>query len=150
MDLKEYIKETLVQISEGVESAQEEVRNAGGYLNPAISANSRKTDQKHFGSVANGQNVFLVDFDVSVSVSEESGTEAKSKIKVANFIDLGAGGNSDHSHRVTNKISFKIPLALPVDAVTEEQFKENKKLSIERVKKRAAERASSNGRFLDI
>lgn len=31
MELKEYIKETLVQISEGVEAAQTEVRDCGGY-----------------------------------------------------------------------------------------------------------------------
>jgi len=38
MELKEFIRETLAQIAAGVEASQIEVRDAGGYVNPAYRA----------------------------------------------------------------------------------------------------------------
>ena len=124
MELKDFVRETLVQVVSGIEEAQTEVRDCGGFVNPAHRANVKGSDESHFGVIGTGQNIFLVDFDVAVTVIEESGTEAKAKLNVASLLTLGAGGESSQSSSATNKISFKVPLALPTDSVSEEQLKE--------------------------
>ena len=124
MELKDFVRETLVQVVAGIEEAQTEVRDCGGFVNPAHRENVKSSDESHFGVIGTGQNIFLVDFDVAVNVVEESGTEAKSKLNVASLLTLGAGGESSQSSSATNKISFKVPLALPTDSVSEGQLKE--------------------------
>jgi hypothetical protein len=113
MDLKEFIRASLTQIAEGVREAQEAVHSQGGFVNPSLYTSSR--DESHFATMEDGQSVFLVDFDVAVTVIEEKGTNAEAKLKVASILALGgerkASANEEHSSR----LRFKIPLALPVD-----------------------------------
>lgn len=123
MDLKEFVKETLIQISAGVQESLIAVRQTGGYVNPATRINVTNTDSSHFSSMQNGRQVFLVDFDVTITVEEETGTNAQAKIKVASILSLGAGGESGNKNSAINKISFKVPMALPVDPITEEELK---------------------------
>ena len=115
MDLKDFVKETLVQISSGVKEAQDAVRQLGGYANPAARVSPKQTDQSHLTQIESGQNVFMIDFDVAVNVSEESEAGAEAKLKVASILSLGGGGKAGTSSTATNRISFKVPLALPVD-----------------------------------
>lgn len=124
MELKEFIKETLIQIAEGIEAAQTEVRDCGGFVNPAHRSDPKNSVENHFGVLSNGQNIFLVDFDISVTVVEETGADAKAKLQVASFFKVGVGVESNTSNSATNRVSFKVPLGLPVDAVSEEQLKQ--------------------------
>jgi len=126
MELKDFVKETLVQISLGVKEAQEIVRAQGGYVNPATRV-SAASDKSHFGHVEDGQNILLVDFDVAIEVSEETGKGAEAKLKIASLYNVAAGGKRDSSSLVTNKISFQVPLAPPVDAVSKKKLLENER-----------------------
>jgi len=147
MELKEYIKETLSQIAAGVEAAQTEVRDCGGFVNPAYRVSAKNSDESHFGGLSNGQNIFLVDFDVSVTVVEEAGGEASAKLQVASLFKVGGGVEQNTSNSSTNRISFKVPLGLPVDAVSEEQLKEqDKALQEKRRKQSEAIRNHNRGR----
>ena len=114
MDLKDFIRETLVQIVTGVRASQQEIQEMGGFASPSVSTMST-TDSPHFGRIGRDQHAFLVTFDITVVVSEEKGTDAKAKLEVASLLKLGAGGESSSSNVATNKISFTVPLALPVD-----------------------------------
>lgn len=118
MDLKEFVKETLIQITAGVRDAQEEVRTLGGIVNPATLS---RTDGggAYFSTIDDIHHVFLVDFDVAVSVNENTGTNAGAKLNVATFLTLGAGGESANSSAATNRLTFKVPLALPLDKPTQ-------------------------------
>lgn len=149
MELKEFIKETLVQISEGIEAAQTEVRESGGFVNPAHRVKVDNSDKSHFGSTENGQNIFLVDFDVSVTVTEGTGTDAQAKLKVGSLVNLGAGGKSSQSSNTTNRISFKVPVSLPVDSVSQEQLKE-RDLRLEERRRKQTEQIKAAGRSLTI
>ena len=117
MELKDFVKETLVQIVAGVHASQEEIRQLGGIVNPATLSNNPNSPS-YFASVDSSRPVFLVDFDVAVTVAENSGTNAHAKLSVASLISLGAGGNSGNSSASTNRLAFKVPLALPVDQAT--------------------------------
>ena len=124
MELKDFVKETLTQISQGVQESIAEVRDAGGYVNPATRTNTKNTDSAHFGSMPNGQNIFLVDFDVAVSVEEDMGGNAEAKLKVASVLSIGGGAETSTKNSATNQISFKVPIAIPVDPISENDLKE--------------------------
>jgi len=132
VELKEFIRETLAQIAAGVEAAQTEVRDAGGFVNPAHRTGKQEQDKSHFGSLTSGQNIFLVDFDVTVTVIEATETEGKAKLNVAGLLNLGTGGQSNASSTATNRISFKVPLAMPVDAISLEELQRQDQALAER------------------
>ncbi|MES9950068.1 MAG: hypothetical protein ABW118_14015 [Candidatus Thiodiazotropha sp.] len=115
MELKDFVKETLVQITTGVNDAQNEVRDLGGYVNPAARVFPKESDQSHLTQIGSGQGVFMIDFDVAISVSEEGEAGGEAKLQVGSFLNLGGGGKKGSSSSTTNRIAFKVPLALPVD-----------------------------------
>jgi hypothetical protein len=45
LELKDFIRETLAQIAAGVEAAQTEVRDAGGFVNPAHRLAKQENDK---------------------------------------------------------------------------------------------------------
>ncbi len=144
MELKEFVKEALSQISAGVEAAQLEVRESGGFVNPAHRVDSNNSNESHFGVLSSGQNIFLVDFDVSVTVVEEQDSDASGKLQVASLLKVGGGIESSSSNSATNRVSFKIPLGLPIDSVSAEQLKEQDETIRERRRKQAEARRNRN------
>ena len=122
MQLDEFIKTTLVQIARGVHDAQQSVRDLGGIVNPATLGTSQISGA-YFATVNDMHHVFLVDFDVAVEVSESTGTNAEAGLSVASFAKLGAGGKSATSNSTSNRIAFKVPLALPIDQTSQTQLK---------------------------
>jgi hypothetical protein len=144
MELKDFIRETLAQIAAGVEAAQTEVRDSGGFVNPAHRAGKQESDKSHFGSLTLGQNIFLVDFDVTVTVVDATETEGKAKLNVAGFLNLGTGGQSNTSSTETNRISFKVPLVMPVDEVSVDELKKLDEARAERHRKQSEARMKRN------
>src|SRR5690606_27686984 len=73
------------------------------------------------GSMGEGQNVFLVDFDVAVTVDENSDLSGGGKLKIAGLFSVGGEAGSSSKISSINRVSFKIPLALPVDPISREE-----------------------------
>ncbi|MCG9593688.1 hypothetical protein L1D58_18925, partial [Vibrio diabolicus] len=73
MELQQFVKEALTQITLGVKEAQADIRDAGGCLNPAVRI-SHQPSQSHVSSLSDGQNIYTVDFDIAISVTENSDT----------------------------------------------------------------------------
>jgi len=122
MQLDDFIKTTLIQIARGVHDAQKSVSDLGGIVNPATLGTSQ-TSSAYFATVNDMHHVFLVDFDVAVEVSQSTGTNAEAGLSVASFAKLGAGGKSANSNSTSNRIAFKVPLALPIDQTSQTQLK---------------------------
>jgi len=103
MDLAEFVKTTLEQISKGVSEAAAEVKTAGGVVNPL----SPYRPQRHKDAQAQA-----VEFDVAVTVQEDATTGAKGKISI---IGLGLYGSGEVSSANTtvNRIRFRVPMELP-------------------------------------
>jgi hypothetical protein len=123
MELKEFVKETLVQISEGVKESQGSVRTIGGYVNPTVTYAQGKSELVYFGETALGHHTFLVDFDVAVVAAEKKAAEGGAKLAVASFLSIGGSGSSDSESKSTSRVKFKVPLALPFD---EQSMKEKR------------------------
>lgn len=130
MELQEFVKETLTQISQGVKEAQDVVRGAGGYVNPAVTYAQGKSELVYFGETARGHRTFLVDFDVAVTAAEKTAAEGGAKLTVASFLSIGGSGKSDAENTSTSRVRFKVPLALPFDeqSMTEMRAREEASL----------------------
>jgi len=116
MELKDFVKETLIQIIKGVKDAQIEVQKAGGMVNPTLRVLADKGASAAVLGQPSGEHggnyVFLVDFDVAVIVEE--GKETKGGIGVVTGIfSLGSQGKSDQIASNTSRIQFKVPILLP-------------------------------------
>lgn len=105
MNLQDFLKETLVQISRGVEEAQKELADTGGRVNPALSTSQGLLQQKGELVTRQGKLVYNVEFDVAVTVSDESGTKAGAGISVA---ALGAGAQTSDNYTASkmSRIQF--------------------------------------------
>ena len=111
MELKDFISETLTQIIQGVEEAQLNTKDSGGFISPYV----RTTfEAKHMVAVTTDQTpVHLVNFDVSLEATDGTGTKGGIGV-VTGLLSAGSQGQSNKSNLASHKISFNIPISLPV------------------------------------
>jgi hypothetical protein len=88
MDLKEFVKETLTQIGDGLKESNE-------YIN-----------ESNNGFIRN--DLVNVKFDVAVTTSEEDKTGVGGKLSVANLISIG--GKEENTNQNTNfsRVQFSV------------------------------------------
>jgi hypothetical protein len=116
MDLKDFIRESLVQIVGGIQEANDALKNTDAIVNPnGIVAYS--TGAKAFGRIGKqlqerGSLVHLVSFDVALLAETEKQTGGGLKISIAS-IGVGADGNKNESRSTESRIKFEIPVKYP-------------------------------------
>lgn len=116
MDLKEFIRESLVQISTGIGEANESLKHTDALVNPGgVKAYSKEA--KAYGRIdpafENKQDlVHLITFDVALHV--ESGAESGGGLKIAiASIGVGADGKKRKAESTESRIRFEIPMKYP-------------------------------------
>ncbi|MTK53358.1 hypothetical protein [Paludibacter sp.] len=114
MELKDFIKETLAQITNGVVEAQELIKNTGAYINPEGRLEGNQVRTGFEGEYRSIQNVKM---SIAVKVIENTQTKAALGV-VSAFINAGAATANSDSNSVTNRIEFEIPISLPITNVT--------------------------------
>ena len=136
MELNEFVRDVLVQISQGVRNADAEVTKAGGVASPAARHGPASAGcETHFATLENGAPVFLVDFDVAVSVSEATEAGARAALRIASIFSAGAGGKNEETTATVSRVRFKVPLALPVNAASSEKVADAKRRQEEAVRR---------------
>lgn len=116
MELQEFIKNTLVQITNGVIDAQNELKDTGCLINPegtSINGNVVKssTETRIIRSIEK------IKMNVVLEIAE---TEGKSKgIGVAKVLKAGVETEKSNSNSKVTSIEFEVPIAFPV---TSENF----------------------------
>lgn len=103
MELKEFIKATIRDISEAVTELNEEMNDTGLLVNPVPD-----TPDDNAVYIADGRVIQQIDFNVSVTASDRTEKGGGLKVYVANA-DL----NKQTGHEATSTISFHIKVALP-------------------------------------
>jgi hypothetical protein len=111
MELKEFITQTLVQITEGVAEAQTLVKESGCLINPE--GFSMVGDQIKIGYKNEYRKIQNIKMSVSVTVTEGTGNKSGIGI-VASVFKVGMSADQKESNEVTNRIDFEIPISLPV------------------------------------
>ena len=112
MDLKQFVTETLVQISQGIEAAQQQLRDSG--TDTIINTNMTKTDVGHLVTGGRRRPVEYVEFDVAILANEGTETKAGIGLIVASLLKLEAGGKSTESAGRESRIKFKVPMSYPM------------------------------------
>jgi hypothetical protein len=110
MELKDFIKETLVQITNGVVEAQNLIKDTGCYINPE---GYYKGEQVQTGFNKEYRSIQKVRMSIAINVIENQQTKAGLGV-VSAILTAGASATNTDSNSVTNRIEFEIPISLPV------------------------------------
>lgn len=111
MELKDFIRETLIQITNGVIEAQEFVKGTGCYINPE----GFNLDSSQIKSGFNKQYRSVQKIKLSIAINVLENTEKKAGIGVmAAFLSAGTSSKNSDSNSTLNHIEFEIPISLPV------------------------------------
>jgi len=113
MELKDFVKETLSQIIEGIAAAQEVAKESGGQVNPAgVGKTMSKAGAYYYMEGGTEVVVETVEFDIVVSATEGESARGGAGIFVGG-LGVGAQGQADSSQQSTNRIKFVVPITLP-------------------------------------
>jgi hypothetical protein len=112
MELQEFIKNTLVQITNGVIDAQKELKDSGCLINPMCYTS--QIDKKLIidGVRNTGRMIQVVKMNVVLDVSNSS--NSKSGIGVAKVIKAGIESDETTSKKDVTSMEFEIPISFPI------------------------------------
>jgi len=117
MDIKEFVKETLRQIVEGVREVQSEV-----------------ADKSQIAPISNRRE--KVEFDIAVTVEEEKTKDKKAGLSVY-CLKAGAGGQTSASTSTMHRIKFSVDIDFESKNEKERREASNRE-EIERLNKKYA------------
>ncbi len=109
MDLKEFITETLVQITNGVIDAQELIKDKGAYINPEGRHSGENLESGYEGKFRHIQKVKM-----SVAVTVTENIENRGGISILSVISAGFASKNSDLNSISNRIEFEIPISVPI------------------------------------
>ncbi|WP_415904026.1 hypothetical protein ACMXYW_10575 [Neptuniibacter sp. QD48_55] len=116
MDLKDFIKQSIVQVTEAIVESNAELKGTGAVVNPGkIQVNSDSSQaygRESSKLVHDSRVVHKLDFDVAVVAEDEQSAEAGAKISVMS-LKIGADGGVNYTNRSESRIKFSVPLIYP-------------------------------------
>lgn len=111
MRLKDFIKNSIEDITSAIKECQDELNN-GAILCPTNTNSSNK-----IAAVGKNLDVSYIEFDVSVAVEtiEESNSNGGASLNIVSIAKLDFGGKDNNTGKETNasRIKFSIPLVYP-------------------------------------
>lgn len=117
MELKDFISETIQQISLGVKDAMEKCQEMDVIVNPDITIGS---DGDYYvpenKNVAMQRRVQVIDMDISVVVTASTESNIGGKIGISMLGVSGTSKEMDNTSN-TNRVKFSIPVCLPISKV---------------------------------
>ncbi len=116
MELKDFIKKTLLDIAGAIKETNEN-NDTNIIVNPKEVSGSAKESQQAYSSDEHGETVDVrpiqkIRFDIAVTTGGSVQGEAGTGINVAG-IKLGGSGKATDKHENVSHIQFEIPIALP-------------------------------------
>jgi hypothetical protein len=103
MDLKDFIRETLLQIQRDIGEAQQELHGKyQGVISPLFKPIENLTDA----------DMEWVEFDVAMTVTESKNRDVGGKLNVA-AISLGGSGKNSRETESVSRVKFRVPIISP-------------------------------------
>ena len=102
MDLKEFTKQTIVQIVEGVKEANSVVSENNAHIHT-------QEESYTFGT---SYPITNVDFDVAITATETEGSNGGEGIKVMGVFNAGGEIESKIENQTISRVKYTIPLVL--------------------------------------
>ncbi len=116
MELKDFIKQSIIEISEAVQESNEYFigNNINAFVNPENIYESSNDKRAYTMPESNSETRYIenIDFDVAVTTSGEISGEAKAGIKIAS-LQLGGGGSVTDTQQNISRMKFTVPVCLP-------------------------------------
>ena len=111
MELKDFIAQTLVQIINGISSAQDTLGSEKEYINPhhVQSGDSQKNGVLFAYDWAPIENV---EFDVAITASDTADVGTRIGV-TSGIINARLGGKGEQSTELVNRIKFSVPICYP-------------------------------------
>jgi len=111
MQLRDFITETLVQIVDGVITAQENVKGKNAYISPGNIISDNKLLKATF---TRGRSPIVqnIEFDVAITATESDETKGGVGV-VAAIVNAGVQHTVDTKSGSISHIKFSIPIVLP-------------------------------------
>jgi hypothetical protein len=109
MQLREFIKEVLTQIVDGVRDAQEP--NGGAFVVPAGDGGHKYAEHPRFAASARLKST-IVDFDVAITAEDSDKVGGSAGVKVFS-VEFGAKGEVSSKDTTASRVQFAVPLLLP-------------------------------------
>jgi hypothetical protein len=110
MELKEFVEETLVQITEGVKKAQEECKKHGGLINPMIEV--PVSNAERFEIAGKYYPASKVAFRVGLSESDTAGGKRGIGVFLGKF-SIGAEKAKETEIQSITSIEFDVTVVFP-------------------------------------
>lgn len=111
MELKEFIKQSLTQISQGVKESQDELKEYDAIIAPGKTLKNGEYYYVRNDSHGN-QQVTEIKFKVGLTINESSGSKGGIGV-ISGIFNLGGKLESDNSNQSVNTIEFTVPIVLP-------------------------------------
>lgn len=117
MNLKEFTTQTLVQIAEGVNEVNRQLKPIGGFVPNVKIGNSRR-----FVSDTQ-EDIVDVEFDVAITTTESDGKSGGAGIKVVAF-NVGGNVESKSENQTISRVKYTLPLVLKKNEESDEAFED--------------------------
>ncbi len=101
MELKDFVKQTLLEIIQDVKEAKAEAGKQDVYDDYIVSPSKSMAER------------FPIEFDVAVTTAEEEGQEGGAGIKVIGLFKVGGELSSNSATTQTSRIKFQVPVVYP-------------------------------------
>ena len=124
MELKDFIKETLEQIVDGVSNASESIKSKGGVINPSSMSFTKDGQYNNFPHVMPSN----VEFDVGLTATDKTGSTEGIGVFLG-AINLGKKNEAGLETVAITRVKFTVPLVLPAGAALSEKYSNSVKLT---------------------
>jgi hypothetical protein len=118
MELKDFIKNAIASIANGIIEAQTELTAKGVIINPEKLKTENSGEKKL--SADGWRYTQELEFEILISVDEKSAKDGGGKLTVLNFASIGLDSKNETNVNNSNKLKFKIPVAFPATKTPEE------------------------------
>lgn len=129
MELKEFIKTALADITDAVSELQQELKN-GAIISPSMPSPIASSTVKDPQNYKIDRLISKIDFDVAITIDSSDNTEVGGKVGIQVFSAKIGGTNESHTENVS-RMTFSIPVVLPTyhvkspKEITDELHKQN-------------------------
>lgn len=111
MELKEFIKTALTDITDAVSELQQELQN-GAIISPSMPNSIANVTVKDPQNEKINRSISKIDFDVAITIGTSDKMEGGGKLGIQIFSAKIGGGNEAHTENVS-RITFSIPIVFP-------------------------------------
>ena len=113
MDIKEFVRNTIVQVVEGVNSASLELKESGSKV--LLGSQVARGVGVVFNS--NGEHINSLDFDIAVVAVEKDSISGGAGLKIAG-VNLGGSTKNELSNQSISRIQFSVPIQFALQETT--------------------------------